>query len=58
MGSKYPILKPHEIIRVLESFGFTFKSQKVSHAKYIRIAKDRQTRTVLSQCMMKLQEVH
>ena len=34
MGSKYPILKPHEIIMALAKKGFSFKSQKGSHAKY------------------------
>ena len=36
MGSKYPVLKPAEIIRVLCKFGFEFKSQRGSHAKYVR----------------------
>jgi predicted RNA binding protein YcfA (HicA-like mRNA interferase family) len=34
MGDKYPILKPNEIISILLKKGFTFKSQKGSHAKY------------------------
>lgn len=34
MGSKYPILKPKEIITVLEKKGFKFISQKGSHLKY------------------------
>ena len=34
MGSKYPVLKPQEIIKRLESFGFKFISQKGSHMKY------------------------
>jgi len=34
MGSKYPILKPHEIIMALTRKDFSFKSQKGSHAKY------------------------
>lgn len=34
MGSKYPILSPKEIIRVLEKVGFQKVSQKGSHAKY------------------------
>ena len=34
MGSKYPVLKPSEIIGVLKKLGFNFKSQKGSHAKY------------------------
>ena len=47
MGSKYPVLKPHEIIRVLESFGFYFKSQIGSHRKYIKVVKDMPTRTAI-----------
>ena len=34
MGSKYPILKPNEIISALSKKGFVLKSQKGSHAKY------------------------
>ena len=34
MPSKYPVLKPKEIIKVLEKFGFHFVSQKGSHLKY------------------------
>ena len=34
MPSKYPILKPREIIDVLEKFGFQFVSQKGSHMKF------------------------
>jgi predicted RNA binding protein YcfA (HicA-like mRNA interferase family) len=34
MPSKYPILKPMEIIEFLDSHGFTFVSQKGSHRKY------------------------
>lgn len=34
MGSKYPILKPNEIISVLSKVGFKFVSQKGSHLKY------------------------
>ncbi|MBQ7794379.1 MAG: type II toxin-antitoxin system HicA family toxin [Clostridia bacterium] len=34
MGSKYPILKPSEVTKGLEHFGFTFVSQKGSHMKY------------------------
>ena len=34
MPSKYPILKPAEIIRKLKSKGFVYVSQKGSHAKY------------------------
>jgi predicted RNA binding protein YcfA (HicA-like mRNA interferase family) len=34
MGDKYPILRPNEIIAALLKKGFTFKSQKGSHAKY------------------------
>lgn len=34
MHSKYPILKPAEIISALEKAGFYYVSQKGSHAKY------------------------
>ena len=34
MGSKYPVLSPNEIIKVLEKCGFKFVSQKGSHKKY------------------------
>lgn len=35
MGSKYPVLPPKVVIRILESYGFEFASQKGSHMKYI-----------------------
>jgi predicted RNA binding protein YcfA (HicA-like mRNA interferase family) len=31
---KYPLLRPREIIAALAKIGYTFKSQKGSHAKY------------------------
>lgn len=34
MGSKYPVLPPDEIIKVLQKIGFYKISQKGSHAKY------------------------
>jgi len=34
MSSKYPILKPNDVISALSKKGFTYKSQKGSHAKY------------------------
>jgi len=34
MGSKYPVLRPEQIIHALEKRGFRFKSQKGSHRKY------------------------
>lgn len=51
MGSKYPVLKPTEIIKCLERFGFQFKSQKGSHVKYTNGNKIR-----LFQCMKKLRK--
>ncbi|MDL2288465.1 type II toxin-antitoxin system HicA family toxin [Oscillospiraceae bacterium OttesenSCG-928-F05] len=36
MPSKYPVLKPEEIIRALQKAGFVFKSQRGSHIKYVR----------------------
>lgn len=35
MSSKYPVLPPNKIIKVMKKFGFTKLSQKGSHAKYI-----------------------
>ena len=34
MPSKYPILKPEEIIKILKQYNFDFISQKGSHMKY------------------------
>jgi len=34
MANKYPILKPKEIIAALSKKGFSYKSQRGSHAKY------------------------
>lgn len=34
MGSKYPVLPPDDIIRVLRKYGFEKVSQKGSHAKF------------------------
>lgn len=34
MGSKYPVLSPNEVIKVLEKFNFKYVSQKGSHIKY------------------------
>lgn len=36
MGSKYPVLKPNEIIKALNEFGFGVVSQKGSHIKLRR----------------------
>ncbi|MCL2285255.1 MAG: type II toxin-antitoxin system HicA family toxin [Firmicutes bacterium] len=47
MGSKYPVLKPSEIIKALKGFGFVFKSQKGSHAKYVRSIQGMPTRIVI-----------
>jgi len=47
MWSKYPVLRPQEIIGVLESFGFVYKSQKGSHTKYVKIEKGMPTKTVI-----------
>ncbi|MCL2873500.1 MAG: type II toxin-antitoxin system HicA family toxin [Defluviitaleaceae bacterium] len=47
MGSKYPVLRPSEVIKALEKFGFVFKSQKGSHAKYIKVSSNLPTRTVI-----------
>ena len=34
MGSKYPLMKASEIIKILETVGFQKVSQKGSHVKY------------------------
>ena len=47
MGSKYPVLKPSEIIRTLRKFGFVFKSQRGSHAKYVKVLDGLPTRIVI-----------
>jgi predicted RNA binding protein YcfA (HicA-like mRNA interferase family) len=36
MGSKYPILPPEEVIKILVKLDFYKVSQKGSHAKYIK----------------------
>lgn len=35
MSSKYPILPPEKIIKIMKKFGFYKISQKGSHAKYV-----------------------
>ena len=47
MGSKYPVLSPVEVIRALKRFGFVFKSQRGSHAKYIKVSDGLPTKTVI-----------
>ena len=47
MGSKYPVLRPREIINTLEAFGFIYVSQKGSHAKYAKAEKGKPTKTVI-----------
>lgn len=36
MGSKYPVLPPKEVIKILENFGFHYVSQRGSHMKYAK----------------------
>jgi predicted RNA binding protein YcfA (HicA-like mRNA interferase family) len=47
MGSKYPVLKPTEIITILNKFGFSFVSQKGSHIKMRKVSDDQLTKTVI-----------
>jgi len=47
MASKYPVLKSSEVVRGLKGFGFIFKSQKGSHAKYVKVAQGLPTRTAI-----------
>ena len=37
MGSKYPSLKSSDVVKRLIKLGFVLKSQRGSHAKYVRI---------------------
>lgn len=39
MGSKYPLLKPQQIIKALTILGFEKVSQKGSHVKYKKSGK-------------------
>lgn len=34
MGRKYPVLKPREVIRILERLGFAVVRQRGSHIQY------------------------
>ena len=47
MGAKYPVLKPAEIIKTLEKFGFVYKSQRGSHVKYVNTNNVNLTKTVI-----------
>lgn len=40
MGSKYPVLKPNEIINALRKLGFEVVSQKGSHIKLKKDCKE------------------
>ena len=40
MGSKYPVLKPNEIINTLKKLGFEVVSQKGSHIKLKKDGKE------------------
>jgi len=47
MGSKYPSLKSSEVVKGLMRLGFVFKSQRGSHAKYVRVLAGHMTRTAI-----------
>jgi predicted RNA binding protein YcfA (HicA-like mRNA interferase family) len=47
MASKYPVLKASDVVRILEKLGFVFKSKNGSHAKYVKISKDKPKKTVI-----------
>jgi predicted RNA binding protein YcfA (HicA-like mRNA interferase family) len=34
MGKKYPVLKPREVMRILEQLGFEIARQRGSHIQY------------------------
>jgi predicted RNA binding protein YcfA (HicA-like mRNA interferase family) len=47
MGSKYPSLKSSEVVKRLMRLGFVFKSQRGSHAKYVKVVAGYPTRTAI-----------
>jgi len=47
MGSKYPVLKSSEVVKRLKKHGFVFKSQKGSHAKYVKAQENMPTLRVI-----------
>lgn len=47
MGSKYPSLKSSEVVKKLMKFGFVFKSQRGSHAKYVKAEAEFPTRIAI-----------
>ena len=47
MASKYPLLKSSEVASALRKLGFSFKSQRGSHAKYVKAANGGRKRTVI-----------
>jgi len=47
MGSKYPSLKSAEVVKRLMKHGFMFKSQRGSHAKYVKRVAGLPTRTTI-----------
>jgi len=47
MASKYPVLKASEVVRALERLGFVFKSKNGSHAKYVKISKNKPKQTAI-----------
>ncbi|GHU77037.1 hypothetical protein FACS1894188_10550 [Clostridia bacterium] len=46
MGSKYPVMKSSEIIKILKKMGFVFKYQKGSHARYVKVGEKTKTVTI------------
>lgn len=47
MGSKYPSLKSSEVVKRLTKLGFVFKSQRGSHAKYVKKVAGFPTKTAI-----------
>ena len=47
MGAKYPSLKSSEVVKRLIRLGFVFKSQRGSHAKYVKMVEGHPTRTAI-----------
>jgi len=43
MGAKYPVLKSSQVVKALMRHGFVFKSQRGSHAKYVKMGPPKRT---------------
>ena len=58
MGSKYPSLSSAEVVRRLNRLGFVFKSQRGSHAKYVKYVAGLPTKIAIVPMHTQWQKVH